>query len=211
MNKQLNYINTQIENHCSEPRSKLLNEFIEKLGDRFLKAPASSRVRYHHAKEGGLIEHIQEVHEYLRILNEKLRLFSEESSLTVAVLHDIRKCGDASGNEYYIPNMLKKGRSEAEPYKTNKETYLKVTGDVETEFLMNECSKFSDGESALALIKSVSLELFDSLTVDEIQAIRFHDLGFGKGKYDLNGNECALTILLHTSDMLSSRSKNWTK
>lgn len=110
---------------------------------RFLKAPASSAVRFHHAYDGGLLVHTLEVFRTAQIVANALNMHegmmkqngqtgwlvtpgaagfvSYSDLLTVVALHDLNKIGDMMGTEFYVPNMIKNGtvRSDKIPYVTN--------------------------------------------------------------------------------------------
>lgn len=79
----------------------------------YCKAPASSK--YHHAYEGGLIDHALEVYHELK----KHNVFSPKSNARVALLHDLCKV------HAYTPNYNKDGKTlnARWPYKTISETY----------------------------------------------------------------------------------------
>ena len=54
------------------------------------------------------------------------------------------------------------------------------------------------------LATAVAPELAN-LPPEVVQAITYHDGGYGRAKYDLTGGERALMIALHAADMMSSR------
>ena len=199
--------------HCDQPRTILLNNLIDKIEDRLSKAPASSAVRYHHAYEGGLVDHIYEVFNYIQHLVGGTGGWpSLQSFLTAAILHDLGKIGDSAGNPSYVPNILKSGKvSDAIPYEKDKEKCRKfVTGNIEADSLL-QFADFSDGEASLALVAEIAPDLITDLTESEVNAIRYHDGGYGKAKYagGYQGKEDQLAIILHAADMLSSRKGNW--
>lgn len=222
-----------ITENTTEPRTSKLLNLVDNLGDRLEKTPASTATRYHHAYDGGLVDHIREVfciaeglmgHAPGGLPVGGLRFpatepsavlipeITSQSLLTVALLHDLGKIGDTLGNAYYIPNISEKTgkRSEAEPFKVSKEVRRFTTDSFEANALL-EFADFSDGESSLAILKSQFPALLSDLSESEVNAIRFHDGGYGKAKYatGYKGKEDALAIILHAADMLSSRSSNW--
>ena len=172
-----------------------LLDWLEHSSD-FFTAPASSRVRYHMCQDGGLALHCLNVVQILFQLidlhfgPQKLSGLTrgseptpsmdfarlKSSAVIVAIAHDLNKV-KFWGQACYVPNMLKTGRSEAEPYKKTK--------------------RVQTGGYDQLLITS----RFVSLKPDEAQAIRY-----AEGKYDysyreIEGSEEALTILLHHADM----------
>jgi hypothetical protein len=210
------------ENILDEERSRLLSELVTKLSERLEATPASTAVRYHHAYDGGLLDHIQEVFEIgWQIsggINSNHAVISRDSVLTVAILHDIGKIGDSKGNAQYVPNVSEKTgkRSEAEPFRIEKTSLRKFEEEAEKNPELRVLLPFldtSDGENSLALLSVVGPELLASLTPSEINAIQYHDGGYGKAKYasGYRGKEDALAILIHAADMLSARKRNWEK
>ena len=202
----------------SEPRESLL-KFLKGLPN-LANAPASGALRYHHAYEGGLVDHIIETYSIMQDLNATRTIgspvprYSRADMLMVAVLHDIHKVQDTDGQAYYVPNILKSGkRSEAEPYAHN-DMYLK-SASVDTmaskaarerDFLHREAvDGIPGGVKSLALIWASDPNLYNALGEDVHYAIRYHDGAYGHNKYELAGKENPLMILFHCADMLSSR------
>lgn len=211
---------TLVLNYVPEgKRRDLLVKLLEsEIGDRINKAPASTAVRYHHAYDGGLADHICEVIRFAMSmsasLNGELPAPSIESIITVAILHDLNKIGDSKGDAQYVPNISEKTgkRSEAEPYKRDKEKCRKwETGNMEIDSILKiVASDLSDGEASIALLTKVSPDLFLDLSDSEANAIRYHDGGYGKAKYaaGYTGKEDLLAIIIHAADMISSRMRN---
>lgn len=115
------------------------------------------------------------------------------SIVIVSLLHDLGKMGQF-GKANYVPNMLK-GRatkanpdpapkqSEAQPYKSNPDL-MYVDHEVRSVAI---ASKFID------------------LTEEEQQAILWHNGLYGPFKYEIQGNETLLYMILHFADLWSSR------
>ena len=185
---------------------------IDSNDDRISKAPASSAVRYHHAYEGGLVDHICEVIDYASNLGGSLSpAVSLQSIVTVSTLHDLNKIGDSAGTVAYAPNILKSGKqSDAIPFEKDKTCRKLKTGNPEADSLLGFADP-SDGEASLALLSFLMPDLLADLTESEVNAIRFHDGGYGKAKYasGYQGKEDQLAIIIHAADMLSSRRRNW--
>lgn len=197
----------------SKERAVLLMRLIDKVDDRLSKAPASSAVRYHHAYEGGLVDHITEVYNLSLALANGIGFDGAQSIITVAILHDLSKIGDGDGNPQYVPNILKSGKvSDAIPYEKDKEECRRFNTFTNQEAAsLLGFAEFSDGEASLALLAALAPDLLADLTESEVNAIRFHDAGYGKAKYatGYQGKEDQLAIIVHAADMLSSRSRNW--
>ncbi len=183
-------------------------------------APASGALRYHHAYEGGLIDHIFDTFGIacdlvaVKTGRSKVPQISKQDILLVAILHDIHKVQDSVGTPYYKLNILKSGkRSEAEPF-DHHDGYLKQacvsTGasavQREVDFLYKESvDGIPGGIKSLALIHALEPDLYAVLSEDVKFAIRYHDGCYAHNKFDLNGKETPLMIIFHAADMLSSR------
>ncbi len=148
----------------------------------FFTAPAATRKAYHCAYEGGLAEHTANVIVMALKIAETVGYENRDSVIIAAALHDLGKMGDY-GKEYYVPNILKKGQSESEPYKKNSELYS----------LPHE-------------IRSVIIaRRFIELTQEEEHAIMYHNGMYSDLKYSLNGKEQPLQMIIHFADMWASR------
>lgn len=161
-----------------------LIEYMEKSG--FFEAPASTK--FHGATEGALAVHS------LNVCNTALEIAetvagkewfedNKYSVIIAALLHDLGKAGQF-GKPLYVENILKKGRSEAQPYKTNDE--LKA--------IAHEITSIVEAEKRI------------HLTEDEQFAILFHNgLYTSVGRYDLQGKETPLQMIIHFADLWCSR------
>lgn len=172
---------------------KLLKH-MEEIG--FYTAPCSTQ--YHLAREGGLAQHSMNVLDQaykiaLTLLSEDEYLKMERSIIICSLLHDLGKCGQFE-KPNYVPNY-KKGRatkanpnpepirSEDKPYKSNPD-------------LM-----YVDHE-----IRSIQIaSQFIRLTEDENWAILMHNGLYGSFKYQIQGKETPLYMIIHTADMWASR------
>ena len=160
-----------------------LLEYMEKSG--FYKAPASTK--YHGAAEGALAVHS------LNVLNVALDLAgawcgenwieNNRASITIAaLLHDLGKSGQFN-KPLYVENILKKGRSEAQPFKTNDELMT----------LPHE------------IVSVIEASKYIELTEEEQRAIAWHNGLYGVFKYEIQGKETPLYMLIHFADMWASR------
>ena len=163
----------------------------------FFSSPCSTS--HHLSKEGGLAEHSLNVY-YMAFGLAKLITGKEEidkkttdSLIICSLLHDIGKMGQFN-KPGYIPNMIK-GRAtkanpnpepkqnDSKPYKVNPEL-LSVDHEVRS----------------LAIISK-----YIDLTEEEQQAILWHNGLYGPFKYEIQGKETLLYMILHFADMLASR------
>lgn len=160
-----------------------LLEYMDKSG--FYTAPASTR--FHGAYEGALAKHSINVldcamnlaHAWLD-LNEYMRMYN--SIIICALLHDLGKVGQYD-KPLYVENMLKKGRSEAQPYKTNDAL---MTLDHE-------------------IVSIIEASRYIKLTEEEQRAIAWHNGLYSIFKYEIPGKETALQLIIHFADMWASR------
>lgn len=172
-----------------------MNKLVEHMEEGgVFTAPCSTR--YHLSKEGGLAEHSLNVYENaLRISGGLGRPeeFLRDSLIIASLLHDLGKMGQF-GKENYVPNMLK-GRatkvdpnpepkqSEAQPYKSNPDLL------------------YVDHE-----VRSIAIaSRFIELTEEEQLAILWHNGLYGPFKYEIQGNETPLYMILHFADLWSAR------
>jgi 23S rRNA maturation-related 3'-5' exoribonuclease YhaM len=175
----------QIKSLLLQTKREGMDNLIEAMEEGgFFTSPCSGA--YHLAKAGGLAEHSFNVFSIAHDLNITLDAkLPEESIIIASLLHDLGKMGDF-GKELYIPNYLKSGKiSDAKPYMQNPEL-LKVDHE----------------------IRSVSIaSKYIELTEDEYFAILHHNGLYSNLKYNIQGNETPLYLIIHTADMWASRVK----
>ena len=161
-----------------------LVDYLDDIG--FYTAPASTR--FHGAYVGALAEHSLNVMECARSLavawcGRKWYQAHQDSITICALLHDLGKAGQF-GKALYVDNILKSGEaSKTQPFKTN-EDLITLPHEVVS---VVEATKFID------------------LTEEEQRAIAWHNGLYGLFKYDIQGKEDELYMILHFSDMWASR------
>lgn len=161
--------------------------------NEFFVSPCSGA--YHLAKIGGLAEHSMNVLNQLQTISGIFAPDIPEDTLIIcALLHDLGKCGD-HGKPGYVPNIIKDGRptkadseqkwkqSETKPYEANKDLYP-IDHEIRS---VKIASKFID------------------LTEEEELAILWHNGLYGNFRYQIQGKETPLYMLLHFADMWASR------
>lgn len=151
----------------------------------FYDAPASTQ--FHGAYEGALAEHSLNVLNCARTLakawlGKKWYEEHKDSIIICSLLHDLGKCGQF-GKSLYVPNILKTGQSEAKPFKTNPDLMT----------LPHE------------IVSCIEITKFIDLTEDEQRAIAWHNGLYGAFKYDIQGKENELYMIIHFADMWASR------
>lgn len=157
--------------------------YLQDIG--FYDAPASTR--FHGAEEGALAKHSLNVMNCARTLAKawmgKKWYEEHQDSITIcALLHDLGKCGQF-GKPLYVPNVLKKGPSEAQPFKVNPDLMT----------LPHE------------VVSVIEVTKFIDLTPEEQRAIAWHNGLYGCFKYDIQGKEDELYMIIHFADMWASR------
>jgi 23S rRNA maturation-related 3'-5' exoribonuclease YhaM len=160
-----------------------LLKYMDEAG--FYTAPASTK--YHGATEGALAVHSLNVFKAAvdlasAWLGDILENEFINSIIICALLHDLGKAGQY-GKPLYIENVLKKGRSEAQPFKINDELMT----------LPHE------------VVSVIEASKYIKLTEDEQRAIAWHNGLYGAFKYDIQGKETPLYMILHFADMWASR------
>lgn len=170
-----------------------VNELIPALEEiGFFAAPCSTQ--YHLAKEGGLAEHSLNVCRLaLDLMNALCPELPEETVIITSLLHDVGKSGQY-GKPNYIPNMLTgratKANPNPEPYQSPKKP-----------FISNPDLMYVDHE-----IRSVEIVgKYIELTEEEHWAILMHNGMYGSFKYQIQGKETPLYLILHMADMWASR------
>ena len=157
--------------------------YMDKAG--FFKAPASTR--FHGAREGALAEHSLNVfhlaYDLANTWQGKEWLEENLNSIIIcSLLHDLGKAGQFN-KPLYVENILKKGRSEAQPYKLNDDL---LTLDHE-------------------IVSVIEASKYIKLTEDEQRAIAWHNGLYGTFKYQIAGKETPLYMIIHFADMWASR------
>ena len=167
-----------------------LVEYMDEYG--FFNAPCSTQ--HHLSKKGGLAEHSLNVYEVAMDLSNVLcDMEPKESIVIVSLLHDIGKMGQFD-KPNYVPNMLRGRATKANP---NPELYQSEAKP----YISNPELMYVDHEvRALAIISK-----FIDLTEEEQQAILWHNGLYGPFKYEIQGKETPLYMILHWADMWASR------
>ena len=171
-----------------------LIEYMENNG--FFTAPCSGG--NHLAKKGGLLEHSLNVFEAMDSLASRWCADTyrdmKDSIIICSILHDLGKMGDY-GKPNYIPNMIKDGKpTKAEPEQKYKQSETKP-------YKINGGLLYAPHEVRTLTIAKRFIEL----TEDEYFAILMHNGPYGNYRYELQGKETQLYLLLHFADMWASR------
>lgn len=172
----------------STDRQGIAGLLVEMDGMGFYTAPCSTQ--YHLSYPGGLAEHSLNVYELMNKLSGILYPEVDKSSVIIcALLHDLGKAGQF-GKPNYIINMLKGRGKNAEPYQSPTKPYI---GNPELLYIDHE-------------VRSIQIAgRHIDLTEDENWAILMHNGMYGNFKYQIQGKETPLYLLLHMADMWASR------
>lgn len=158
----------------------------------FFDAPCSGA--HHLAVRGGLAEHSLNVCETAFKLQACFQSEEPKDSIIIcALLHDIGKMGQFD-KPNYVPNMLKgratKANPNPEPYQSDKKP-----------FITNPDLLYVDHEvRALSIISK-----YIDLTEEEQTAILWHNGLYGSFKYQIQGKETPLYMIIHFADMWAAR------
>ena len=170
-----------------------LIDYMDECG--FYQAPCSTQ--YHLCYEGGLAEHVLNVYKIMADLADALYPYYKEehidSIILCALLHDLGKTGQY-GKVNYIPNMLKGRATKANPAPVPVQSEAKP-------FKSNPDLLYVDHEIRSIVIASKYIDL----TEDESWAIQMHNGLYGTFKYQIQGKETPLYLLIHFADMWASR------
>lgn len=164
----------------------------------FFTSPCSTS--HHLSQEGGLAEHSYNVYCVAKDMSflltsgpEPLEKEVSDALIICSLLHDIGKMGQF-GKPNYVPNMLKpratKANPNPEPYQSDKKPY---TTNQELLYVDHECR-------ALTIISR-----YIDLTEEEQQTILWHNGLYGSFKYQIQGKETPLYLIIHFADMWASR------
>jgi len=151
----------------------------------FFNAACSSQ--YHLCKSGGLAEHSLNVYTTMNNMAVSLEVYDtikfQDELILTSLLHDLGKMGQF-GKQLYVENYLASGElSSKKPYTTNK-LLLSVPHEIRSIQIASQ---------------------FIELTEEESFAILYHNGMYGDLKYQLQGKETPLQMLLHFADMWCSR------
>lgn len=169
----------QLLKYTNRPGMDKLIKAMEEGG--FFTAPCSGG--YHLAEEGGLAKHSLNVFNTARTVMEAMAEEIKDELIIVCLLHDLGKMGQY-GKANYVENILKSGKQSAsKPYTTNSDL-LYVDHEVRSVVIAQQ---------------------YIDLTEEEQQAILWHNGLYGNFRYQIQGKETRLYLILHFADMFASR------
>jgi len=214
------YITKNVEPYAKEDTKEDLKTFLRhpEIKEKFESAPGSTSKNYHHAYQGGLIVHCDQIFQIAKAFHSAIEPVANCSIgeiLNVATLHDFNKVCDPTGRPKYTDNFLKSGSvSDAKPFKINSEygTWNKAATDPMNlsdpralEYFLANAQLKPSGHESLMTIQAFGPELFEKLNDSEKFAIIYHGGAYETSRFELAGKEDMLQIITHAADMLSSR------
>jgi len=194
-------INIIMSSFNGERQKKLLIMY-EHFKERMAMAPASMKIHFHSCYAGGYVQHIlnvynniQQISTHWESLNSKMKDYTTEQMIFVALHHDLGKIGDKEFDNY-IPN--------------ESEWHMKNQGLM---YKMNPNIQYMDHtQRAFFVLQSFGIQI----DYKEYLAILLHDGMYQDGNkaylmpYDPGFKvKTSLPFILHSADMMSSEFEYW--
>lgn len=166
-------------------RSDAALHMVDELGERLALCPASSRLTFHNAFPGGLVDHS------LRVLGNAVRLKSafswtakKESLIISCLFHDLGKVGDEV-DDYYV--------KQKDQYKIDR------FGDI---FMCNDKMRFMTvPDRSVYLCQHFGLKL----THEEFLAIKLNDGQYAPENAAYALKEPMLADIVHIADVVATK------
>lgn len=163
----------------SKGRSTQIKKFLDHFEERIALCPASSRIQYHNAFPGGLVEHslrvLKNAYSISKIYNDDI---SKESLIISALFHDIGKIGDFE-NEYYLPQESSWHIERGMIYKHNEKIQYMTSSD-----------------RGLYLMQAFDIKL----CADEWLSIKLNDGHEAEENRPYRMKEPTLAVIIHQAD-----------
>lgn len=158
-----------------------LDCFYSELGERLMYCPASSKVDFHNAFIGGLVEHSLRVLRIALAINKIQFKLPEKEVIFAALMHDIGKLGDPQ-HERYLPQRDTYWFKRGNVYEVNKDLPFATTS-----------------HGGLFLMQYYKIDL----TFGEFMGILLNDGQYIDDNRAYGMKECSLAVLIHTADRLA--------
>lgn len=174
----------RLEKWCSElgDRQGPVGDMLAHMGERAAVAPASSRLEFHNAFPGGLVDHS------LRVLARTIDLAAalkvrvpKESLIISAIFHDWGKVGTLD-KDYYVYQDSDWHRKRGQIY------------------TVDESIRMPNAQLGLFVMSQFGVKL----TEDEYLAVLLNDGQYSSANKEYAHREGRLALLVHTADMWSA-------
>jgi hypothetical protein len=196
------FINFLTENFSGDRRDALLHMYSEnELGLSLATAPASSKLNFHYAWQGGYLQHVLHVEKAARGV-EKLYAaigghidFTPEERIFAVLHHDLGKLGDVKSGPLYIPNTSEWHiKNLGQIYKFNDQLQYMTVPD-RALFLLQQYEIKTTWKEMLGI--KLADGLYDDATKEYYKG--------GHADKDLKTN---LPYIMHAADNLSCRAEH---
>lgn len=167
-------------------RAGPVKEMLEHFGERACTAPASSRIEFHNAFPGGLVDHSLRVLQNAIAIATALKVkVSKESLIISALFHDWGKVGDMD-DDFYLPQT--------------SDWHRKTLGQMYTN---NQDIKMANAQLGLYTISQFGIKL----TKDEYLAILLNDGMYVDENKWYAMKEPALALIVSMADRWSCQAE----
>lgn len=165
-------------------RSEAVLAGVDSMAERIAMAPASSRLEYHNAFPGGLVEHSIRVLRKATSIAKALGVnVSSESLILASLFHDFGKVGNLD-HDYYVDEDSQWHRERGKMYNHNSNVRIKPTG-----------------QGALFLLQSWGVRLSE----EEYMAILLNDGQYVDENRPYRQSEPDLAMVIHQADIWACR------
>jgi hypothetical protein len=171
-----------------EPRATLVANMLDDLSNRLILTPASSKLEYHCAYPGGLVEHTLRVVKQALILHKAIEMYQTipvDSVIFAAIMHDMGKVGEpgAAGQDLYLTEESQWHREKlGKMYKHNTDIPYMTNVDYTFRLLMHYGINPS---------------------TDEYLAIKLNDGPYDSSNKEFGMREPPLALLIHMADRIA--------
>ncbi len=179
-------------------RTQRLLELYSDYEERVKSAPASGKINFHNAYEGGYLAHILNVLDCARLMKKLYSHkggwvdFTDEELVFVALHHDLGKLGTLEEPYYVVQDSEWHRKNRLEAFKINDNRQYMRVGDLSA-FILQQYGV------ATTQIEFLSIRLTDGL-YDE--ANKPYLIQYGSGPFPMRMN---LPYIMHWSDSMAVR------
>lgn len=182
-------------------RTKALLKMYEDYEERVKESPASGKLNFHNAYEGGYLDHVLNVLKCARLMKKLYEHvggwvdFTDEELVFVALHHDLGKLGTLDDPYYVVQDSEWHRKNRLEVFKHNEDAQYMTVSD-RSIFILQEYGV------TLTQTEYISIKLTDGL-FDE--ANKKYLIQYGAGPHPMRSN---LPYIMHWSDHMAARQEN---